>query len=154
MSRAEPWALELLRSARVGRLGTAGADGAPLVVPICYALLEGGGALEVVSAVDGKPKRSARLRRLRHLAENPRATLLVDVWDEDWARLRWVMVEGAARVLSPGDSSVATQRLAALEALEAKYPQYQTLPLDPAAPVILLAATAVRAWRWQDAREP
>jgi PPOX class probable F420-dependent enzyme len=143
----EPWALELLRSARVGRLGTS-AGGIPLVVPVCYALLEDGDALRVVSAVDAKPKTSRRLRRVRNLEQNPRATLLVDVWDEDWAKLHWVMLEGEARVLDPADAAVQDARDQALLALEQKYPQYQKLPLEPReTPVIVLVATRARAWR-------
>jgi PPOX class probable F420-dependent enzyme len=148
----EPWARELLRDARVGRLGTAGGGGRPLVVPVCYTLLEGVEdveAVHLVSAVDDKPKGSARLRRLRNLGENPLATLLVDVWDEDWTRLRWVMVEGEARVIEPGDGATRDLREAALLALEAKYPQYRALPLDrERAPLVLLRADRVRAWRF------
>jgi PPOX class probable F420-dependent enzyme len=146
----ELWALELLRGARVGRLGTA-AGGVPLVVPVCYALLEDGETLRVVSAVDAKPKTSRRLRRVRNLEQNPRATLLVDVWDEDWEKLRWVMVEGEARVLDSADAAVQGARDEALRALEQKYPQYHKLPLEPLeTPVIVLVATRILAWRSGD----
>lgn len=147
----EPWALELLRSSRVGHLGTAGVDGRPLVVPVCYALLEVGDALEVVSAIDAKPKSSRHPRRLRHVEENPQATLLVDVWDEDWSRLCWVRVEGAARVLRVADPGAQEQRAAALRALEAKYHQYRTvLQLDAqSTPVIALRIDRVQGWRFR-----
>ena len=75
---------------RVGRLATAGADGAPHVVPVVFALV-GDDAYVVI---DEKPKTTLRLRRLRNIAENPRAALLVDVYDEDWSRLRWAMLRG------------------------------------------------------------
>lgn len=149
--RPEPWALELLRASRVGHLGTAGADGRPLVVPVCYALLEASDPLEVVSAIDAKPKASRHPRRLRHIEENPQATLLVDVWDEDWSRLCWVRVEGAARVLRRGDPGVQPQRAAALRALEGKYPQYRAmLPLDTEnAPVIVVRVDRHQNWRFR-----
>jgi PPOX class probable F420-dependent enzyme len=150
----EPWALDLLRSARVGHLGTAGADGRPLVVPVCYALLEGGDTLQVVTAVDAKPKSGSQLRRLRNLEQNPQATLLVDVWDEDWARLRWVMVEGRADVLRQEDLRSRQRREVALRALETKYPQYRSLPLDPRTPVIALRADHGGAWRFASGSAP
>ena len=94
--RATPaWALALLRDARVGRLATADAAGRPLVVPVCYAA----DSARIYSAVDAKPKATRNLRRLRNIADNPQVSLVVDVWDEDWSRLAWVIVEGRADVL-------------------------------------------------------
>ncbi len=57
-------ALELFSSARVVRLATVRPDGAPHVVPICFAI-EGD---TVYSAVDHKPKRSRALQRLANIA--------------------------------------------------------------------------------------
>ena len=138
---AEPppaWALAMLREARVGRLGTADAAGRPLVVPVCYTF--DGAAL--YSAVDDKPKRTRTLRRLRNIAENPHASLLVDVWDEDWARLAWVSVDGHADVLTAG-----AEFARALEALRAKYPQYRTMNLEADGAVLRLRVDRVRSWR-------
>jgi PPOX class probable F420-dependent enzyme len=149
-SALEPWAVELVRTARVGRLGTASAGGAPLVVPVCFAWIEGDDGDDgpfVVSAIDAKPKSTGQLRRVRDVAENPRAALLVDVWDEDWRQLAWVRVDGAARLLLPGGAE-EDRRLGALHALEAKYPQYKDLPLDVASPVIALVPERLRAWRY------
>ncbi len=81
---APAWALALLRDARVGRLATADATGQPLVVPVCYALDADGRHL--YSAIDAKPKRTRQLRRLRNIAANPRVSLVVDEYDEDWSR--------------------------------------------------------------------
>ena len=64
-------------------LATASADGLPLVVPICFALVEG----RIYSAVDAKPKRTRDLRRLRNVADNPHVSLVIDLWDEDWTKL-------------------------------------------------------------------
>jgi PPOX class probable F420-dependent enzyme len=137
---APAWALELLRGARVARLGTADAGGQPLVVPVCYAF----DGQQVYSAVDAKPKRTRTLRRLRNIAENPRVSLLVDEYDEEWSRLRWVIVEGRAEIL-PGGAEL--DRAVAL--LTAKYPQYRTLPLPTEAGVaIRLTPARVLHWRW------
>jgi PPOX class probable F420-dependent enzyme len=115
---------EFIGAARVGRLGTVGADGQPLVVPICYAF--DGAAL--FSAIDAKPKRAGgrRLRRVRNIAENPRVSVAIDHYEEDWSRLRYVIIQGSAEIL---DSGPDYGRGVAM--LLAKYPQYEALPLDP-----------------------
>jgi len=135
---APAWALALLRDARVGRLATADAAGRPLVVPVCY-VFDGA---RCYSAVDAKPKRTRDLRRLRNIAANPQASLLVDVWDEDWSRLAWVIVEGRAEVLERGEAFGR-----AVDLLVAKYPQYRALPLDRVTgAVISLAPDRVLTW--------
>lgn len=133
------WALEFLASARVGRLATADAAGRPLVVPVCYAF----DGTRCYSAVDAKPKRTRNLRRLANIAANPEVSLVVDVWDEDWSRLCWVIVEGRAEVLAAG---AAFGR--AIDLLVAKYPQYRTLALDRAGgAVIEIAPARILSWR-------
>lgn len=133
------WARDLLRDGRVARLGTADRLGQPLVVPVCYAW----DGERAYSAVDAKPKRTRALRRLRNVEENPRASLLVDAWDEDWTRLCWVLVEGRADVLVEGP-----ERARALGLLLAKYAQYRVMRLErEAGPVVRLAAERVLHWR-------
>jgi PPOX class probable F420-dependent enzyme len=138
MPESPAWALAMLREARVGRLATADAAGRPLVVPVCFAF----DGEAVYSAVDDKPKRTRNLRRLRNIGENPQASLVVDVWDEDWTRLAWVIVEGPAEVLATGPEFTR-----ALELLRAKYPQYRTMALERDGAVVRLAADRVLAWR-------
>jgi PPOX class probable F420-dependent enzyme len=128
----------MLREARVGRLATADAAGRPLVVPACFAF----DGAAVYSAVDDKPKRTRELRRLRNVRDNPHAALVVDVWDEDWTRLAWVMVEGPAQVLETGDEFTR-----ALGLLRAKYLQYAVMDLERGGAVLRLGAQRVRAWR-------
>ena len=133
------WAVEMLRTARVGRLATASGDGQPLVVPICFALVED----RIYSAVDAKPKRTRELRRLKNVADNPHVSLVVDVWDEDWTKLAWVIVEGTAGILTTD-----LERAPALAALVAKYPQYAAMDLmTTAGPVLAITPARVMAWR-------
>jgi PPOX class probable F420-dependent enzyme len=136
---APAWALALLRDARVGRLATADAAGRPLVVPVCYAF----DGVRCYSAVDAKPKRTRNLRRLRNIAENPHVSLVVDEWDEDWSRLRWVIVEGRTEVLTAGAGFTR-----AIDLLLAKYPQYRALPLERTeGAVIEIAPERILTWR-------
>src|SRR2546428_13963175 len=118
MPDAPAWAVEMVRTARVGRLATASAAGQPLVVPICFALVEG----RIYSAVDAKPKRTRELRRLRNVADNPHVSLVIDLWDEDWTKLAWVIVEGTAGILTTD-----LPRAAPLAAPLAKNPPYTAL---------------------------
>jgi PPOX class probable F420-dependent enzyme len=132
---------------RVGHLATTGADGAPHVVPVCYALDDD--ALYFVA--DAKPKRrpARSLQRLVNLRANPRAALVVDEWDEDWTRLAWVLVRGPAAVVED-DGLHAT----ALARLRARYPQYRAMPLDDrlAHPIVRIAPLSVTAWRASETR--
>lgn len=137
-----PWARQMLGEARVGRLGTADAGGRPLVLPVCFDL--DGEAL--YSAVDAKPKRvpGPALRRVRNIEANPRVALVVDDYDEDWRRLRYVLVEGRARLLAAGPEFAR-----ALERLTAKYPQYEAMALARTATlVIAIAPERAVAWRY------
>lgn len=138
----EPWQLALLAECRVARLGTIAADGRPRLVPVCYAVA--GDA--VVMAVDEKPKRGGKLARLSDIERDPRVTLLVDRYEDDWARLAWVRIEGRATVMERG-----REHPAALEALRVRYPQYRAMGLE-ALPLIAVRPERVVGWRWTGPR--
>ena len=140
MTGAAPeWALAMLRDGRVGRLATADAAGRPLVVPVCYAF----DGRRCYSAVDAKPKRTRRLRRLANVEANPHVSLVVDRYDEDWTRLAWVILEGRAAVLREGEEFTR-----AIDLLTAKYAQYQTMGLDRrSGAVIAITPDRLLAWR-------
>jgi PPOX class probable F420-dependent enzyme len=122
--------------ARVARLATTDPDGRPNLVPICFVLEDD----VVYSAVDEKPKRTKRLRRLDNIRARPAVTVLVDHYDDDWGRLWWIRVRGRARVLDEGE-----ERGRALALLAAKYPQYRDEPPDGA--VLAVDITDVREWQ-------
>jgi len=122
-------------AARVATLATVDGAGAPHVVPVTFAV-DGD---TVVSAVDGKPKRSTALRRHRNIRANPRVSLLVQHWDEDWSALWWVRADGLAVVT---DTPSAVDRAVAL--LREKYDQYSTVAVH--GPVIEVAVHAWSAW--------
>jgi PPOX class probable F420-dependent enzyme len=124
-----------LTSARVARLATTDPDGRPHLVPIVFAL-DGD---TVYSAVDRKPKRSAKLRRIENARARPDVTILVDYYEDDWSGLWWIRLRGRARVLDDGD-----ERERALALLAEKYPQYRTEPPD--GPVLAVDVTEIRDW--------
>jgi len=114
---------DFLKAGRVARLGTADAAGQPLVVPICYAF----DGRHCYSAIDAKPKRQApgRLKRVRNIRENSRVSVLVDHYDEDWSRLRYIVLQGRAALLSEG-----VEFTYAVDLLLEKYAQYRAMSLD------------------------
>lgn len=128
-----------LTAARVARLATTDADGRPHLVPIVFAV--DGDTL--YSAVDSKPKRSSKLRRIENARVRPDVTILVDHYEEDWRQLWWVRLRGRARVLDDGD-----EREHAVGLLAAKYPQYRVEP--PPGPVLAVDVTEVRSWAAED----
>jgi PPOX class probable F420-dependent enzyme len=129
----------LVQRARVARLGTADAAGRPHVVPVCFAWLDG----RLYIALDEKPKRvdAMGLRRVRNLLERPEADFLVDRYSEDWERLAFVRLHGAARVMQPADRAHA----AAVAALRARYAQYRSMDIA-ARPLIELKPAHIVSW--------
>jgi PPOX class probable F420-dependent enzyme len=124
-------AAERLAQARIGHLATVGADGAPHVVPVCFAVT----ADHIVTAVDAKPKQTRALKRLANVEATGRASLLVDHYEEDWTRLWWVRADGRAHVIGSEE---------AIDALAAKYAQYRER--RPAGPVIAIEPERWRSW--------
>ncbi len=122
--------------ARVARLATADGSGEPHLVPIVFAL--DGDAIH--TCVDDKPKTTRRLRRLADIAANPRVSVLVDHYSDDWSQLWWIRIDGIATVHAADTDAGAT----GLDALVRKYPQYQSK--RPPGPVITIARLHWRSW--------
>ncbi|HXP73731.1 MAG TPA: TIGR03668 family PPOX class F420-dependent oxidoreductase [Stellaceae bacterium] len=123
---------------RVGRLATADARAIPHVVPICFALSEN----TLYSSIDDKPKQDSRrpLKRLRNIAANPNASVVIDRYDEDWTLLGWVLLRGRTEILTEGTEHDHAQAL-----LRARYPQYQTMQIT-SHPVIALRIERAASW--------
>ena len=135
-----PEVSDFLKAGRVARLGTADAAGQPLVVPICYAF----DGRHCYSAIDAKPKRQVpgRLRRVRNIRENSRVSLLVDHYDEEWSRLRYVVLQGRADLLSEG-----AEFTHAVDLLLEKYAQYRAMSLDRSSGLVI-KITPERVIQW------
>ncbi len=129
-----------IQTRRVARLATVDAAGCPHIVPICYAY----DGRRLYSAVDEKPKRveATSLKRLLNIRGNPRICLIIDEYDEDWSRLRFVMIHGTAGIMLAGP-----EHARALEMLRDKYPQYRSMTLSEGRnPVIAITPTKVVSW--------
>ena len=132
---ASPWEIDLLRGARVARLGLVDDEAGPRVLPVTYAVH----ADRIWTAIDTKPKRDVEPARLRYLRRRPQVALTADRYDDDWARLAWVQVLGTAGIRKTGDEP------GALDALAEKYPQYRAD--RPPGPLIAITPERVVAWR-------
>ena len=122
-------------AAPVARMATVRPDGRPHVVPIVFAV-DG----EVIyTAVDGKPKSTPRLQRLANIAADPRVSIVVDHYDDDWSQLWWVRADGVATVVSDGPECLRGVAL-----LRGKYPQYAQVSVD--GPVIAVAVEKWSSW--------
>jgi len=150
MVRSQPtlsdWARGLLTSARRAVLTTLDdGDGRPRSVPICFALLDEPGQNPVlVSPLDDKPKASTdplRLRRVRNLAADPRSTILVDNWSEDWSALAFLEISCRGELAGPGDAAHA----ASIEALRQRYPQYTAHRLEER-PILRFTMLEMTSW--------
>lgn len=121
----------------VARLATVTPAGWPHIVPVTF-VLDG----DVVWwAVDAKPKRHRGLQRLTNISLEPRVSLLVDEYGEDWDALWWVRVDGVGTVAGPQEADRG------LALLAGRHPPYRADP--PQGPVVRVE---VRRWRWWSAR--
>jgi PPOX class probable F420-dependent enzyme len=127
-----------LASLRVAHLATADSGAVPHVVPICFVVC----ADTVYITIDAKPKRrpANELKRIRNIVANPRVAIVADRYDEDWARLGWVMLQGRAEILSEGREHDEAQAL-----LCSRYPQLQAMRIA-AFPVIAVRIERARSW--------
>ena len=126
----------------VGRLALLDDAGEPRQLPIVFAPADGA----LCSPVDGKPKRSSDLARLRLLERHPRVSLLLDEYAADWSRLWWLELRGHAEVVR-AEHEADPRVAAAAAALRAKYPQYASTPLFHGAPTLIrITVESARGW--------
>ncbi len=116
-------------------LGTINEDGSVHLVPITFAL-----EVNVLySAIDDKPKSTRSLKRLENIRRDPRVTVLVEHYEDDWSRLWWCRLEGTARIVEER-SQVTRGR----ELLAAKYASYRSK--QPPGPWIVISIEAQAGW--------
>jgi len=129
---------QFLEGQKVARLATAGVDGCPHVVPICFAVLGN----TVFLTIDEKPKRTPKvpLKRIANIRENPLVAVVADHYDDDWSQLGWVMVQGRAEVLASGAEHGRAQAR-----LRERYPQLADMRID-ALPVVAIRIEHAISW--------
>ncbi|HSL77786.1 MAG TPA: TIGR03668 family PPOX class F420-dependent oxidoreductase [Candidatus Limnocylindrales bacterium] len=128
---------DVLSASRTAVLATIAPDGRPRLVPVCFVAID-----DVIwTPIDEKPKAvddPRALARVRDIARDPRVTLLVDRWSEDWTELVWVRLEGQAEVVQTADQRIIAR-------LRAKYRQYAEHDLE-SSPMIRITIERVVGW--------
>lgn len=132
------WVKDLLLNSRLAHLATSTKDGVPHVVPICYAY-DGN---SIYTPIDEKPKHVGpdRLRRVLNILHNPHVSFVVDLYDEDWSKLRFIKAGGIAEILREGE-----QHERAISLLREKYRQYRSMNLEKR-PIIRIELLRVSSW--------
>ena len=134
------WEQEFIFTQPVARLATVDGSGQPHVIPIVYVFDQ----MRFFTPIDGKKKRTTearQLRRVRNILQNPRVSLIIDIYNADWTQLAWVQVHGTAQLIDDGPTH---QKAIAL--LRSKYDQYQSVPLGEW-PVIAIDPHSLTSWR-------
>jgi PPOX class probable F420-dependent enzyme len=123
-----------LKSASFGVLGTADPHHGTHLVPAVFAVRGDQLAIPIDTV---KPKRTNQLRRIDNLQADPRASLIIDHRDSDWAALWWVRVD--LRYSGTFEPSTDWR-----SALAGKYPQY--VPAGTIDTILLFAIRSMRGW--------
>ncbi len=106
-------------------------------MPVCFAF---DGTLVAVPVDTVKDKATTDLQRVRNLAADPRATLLVEHWDPvDWSRLWWVRAT-MERIETGADRHNTLE-----DQLRHKYSQYEG-HTDVFALVLVFRVTELVGW--------
>ncbi len=135
----------LLEDARRAVLATLAQDGRPRLVPICFVVDRARPIL--YTPLDEKPKavdNPWRLTRVLDIRRDPRVSVLVDRWDEDWSRLGWVRIQGAATILEPWGED-AQEHAIAVALLRLRYEPYREHDLETR-PIIRVTIQEVLSW--------
>ena len=129
---------KFLEAARVAHMATVDGHGRPTNTPLRFQVHKN----HIFAIEEEKPRRAddRRLQRMRNVAANPYAAIVVDRWDEDWRWLAGVHMRGKVRVEEPGELQEF-----ALALLRAKYPQYREMELEEKS-IIVFDAETIRTW--------
>jgi PPOX class probable F420-dependent enzyme len=116
--------LTLIKSARIGRLATAASNLQPYLTPVVFVIEQN----SIFIPLDDKPKTIAaeQLKRVKNIRENPRVSLLVDHYEEDWKNLWFVMLIGRATLMyQNGKHQTTNEKIIRIQSmLVEKYSQY------------------------------
>ncbi len=125
---------KLIEWERVCRVGTVSEAGVPHVVPVCHVLV--GGKIYFASGSDG--------RKVLNIKTNPQITVTVDLYSDDWANLKGVMIQGTARLIEKGPRFRKIRSL-----LYRKYPQYPTEAALDESDSVIIEVTPMHVYSWE-----
>ena len=133
---------QLLESSASARLATINPDGTPHQVPIVFTRVEG----NFWSPIDGKPKQTRQLARIRNVSANRHGSLLIDHYDDDWSALWWIRIDVRIDVVQ-WQGRPADHLLPVLASFKKKYLQYATTPVVGEPPTLLcMTQVGLNCW--------
>jgi len=133
MARLKKDVARLIGWERVCRVATVGETGVPHLVPVCHVVADG--KIYFASGSDG--------RKVLNLKANARLAVTVDLYSDDWAHLKGVMVQGRAALIERGPRF---RRIRAL--LYRKYPQYPDEAALDESDSVVVEVTPTRVFSW------
>jgi PPOX class probable F420-dependent enzyme len=127
-------AAQLIARERVCRVATVNEHGLPHLVPVCHVLANG--RLYFGSGNDA--------RKVKNIERNPRVAVTVDLYSDDWAHIKGVMVQGTAKLFARGPRFRKIRRL-----LYQKYPQYRTDAALGESDSVVVEVTPTAVFDWE-----
>jgi PPOX class probable F420-dependent enzyme len=124
---------DLIQWERVCRVATVSKAGIPHLVPVCHVLSDG-------KIYFGSEKDA---RKVLNLKANPRIAVTVDLYSDDWATLKGVMVQGTAKLIEKGPQFRKIRTL-----LYRKYPQYPDEAALEESDSVIVEVTPTRVFTW------
>ena len=133
---------DFIQRVRVARLATIDSEFKPHLVPVVF-VFDG---THFFIPVDEKRKsgKPEKLRRIKNIEGNPNVALLIDEYNEDWARLAFVLIQGIASIVKSRKQADIQLRQAQKE-LATKYVQYQKIGIGEMC--IMIKPEKVVSWR-------
>ncbi len=125
--------LAFIRSQRVARLATVGADRTPHNVAICPVVLSS--KIYFASADNA--------RKVRNVQRNPRVALAFDTYNENWKQLAGVMIVGTGVVSTHGPGFRRAR-----QALYRKYRQYARVAPIAEGESVIVCVTPTGSFSW------
>jgi len=124
---------QLIERERVCHVATVNEEGMPHLVPVCAVVADG--RIYFGSGNDA--------RKVKNLETNPRVAVTVDLYSDDWAHIKGVMVQGTATLIARGPRF---RKLRAL--LYRKYPQYATDAAIEESDSVVVEVTPTAVFSW------
>jgi len=124
---------QLIEWERVCRVATVSPRHVPHIVPVCHVVVNG--KLYFASEKDA--------RKVRNLRTNPRIAVTVDLYSDDWAQLKGVLIQGTAKLIEKGPRFRGIRKR-----LYAKYPQYPQQAALAQSDSVIVEVTPTNVFSW------
>ena len=115
----------LTNKARVARLATVDSENKPHLVPVVFVF--DGKYYYVPLDEKIKKDKPERLKRVKNIQQNPNVVLLIDEYNEDWSKLRFIMIQGRASLIGKKVQHNELVLEKAHKLLYRKYHQYKKI---------------------------